>query len=617
MYLYGTKTFTMRSTPAYLLAAILSWACLNIQAQTDSMSVQLEDIIVSENRMELPFSQISRSIQLLTSREIGRLPAISVAELLGYVPGIDVRQRGPHGVQADISIRGGSFDQSLVLVNGIKLNDPQTGHHIMNLPLDVNQIERIEVLKGAGARIYGQNAFSGAINIVTKQSDRPLLEVALTGGSHQLGGIHIGASLPGSGMHHQVSFSRDFSQGYRHNTDYDITHAFYQGVVPGQQGQFQIMGGFSERRFGANGFYASPAFTEQYEEVQTSLLAVEYKTTRGRWVFKPRAYWRRNQDEYIFIRRNPAAYRNLHIGNTYGVEGHAQNANRWGISGIGVEASQVGLASNNLGTRSRTVLATFAEHRFLFLQDRLDLTPGISYTYFSDFGSRFFPGLDAGLSLHPRWKLFGNVGQTYRVPTFTDLYYEDPANAGNPELQPESSISWEGGIKYRSRQWYSQVAWFHRQGRDLIDWIREADTLRWQPRNFQQLDMRGLDASMDWHRERSLVRHVRVGYTLVEADLQQSETVLSRYVLNHLRHQVMAGVDLVYGPLTLNVQGRYQERLYLEDYWLLDARLLFRQGRQHYFLEATNLTDSRYTGPNLVPMPGRWIRGGVRFRLVG
>lgn len=601
------------------LAALLSLAG-TLAAQTpseDSLRVDLEDVVIVENRLELPFPALSRSIHLLRSADLKHIPAISAAEMLQYVPGVDIRQRGVHGVQADVSIRGGTFDQSLVLLNGIRLNDPQTGHHQLNLPLDHRQIERIEVLKGPAARIYGQNAFTGAINIVTRQPDRATLDVAIRAGQHQLGGIMAAASLPGRTMNHQMSIGRDFSQGYRHNTDYSITNAFYQGQGELGGGTFRVLAGFSERRFGANGFYASPAFTEQYEEVQTSLVALDYSVHRGRWTLKPRVYWRRNQDEYIFNRRNPAAYRNLHIGNSLGLEFHAQHRNRWGLSGVGGELSRFTLASNNLGARERNILTAFLEHRFSWLGDRLDITPGLSFSAFSDYEARLFPGVDAGLALSRRWKVYANAGQTFRVPTFTDLYYQDPANAGNPELRPESAFAWEAGFKYIHQGLHIQAAWFDRDGRDLIDWTRSATDQPWRPDNVQNLTMRGVDASLDYHLQRGPLRMIRLGYTLIEADVRQTEGVLSRYVLNHLRHQAMAGLELGAGPFALNLQGRYQERIQLEDYLLVDARLAYTRGAGQYFLEATNLTSANYTGPNLVPMPGRWIRGGIRMRLVG
>lgn len=585
------------------------------QNAPDTLRHTFDEIVISDNRMDLPFSRVSRTMQVLQGDELRRMPIVHISEALNLIPGIDVRQRGPHGVQGDLSIRGGTFEQSLVLLNGVRLSDPQTGHHMLNIPVDISQIERIEVLKGPAARIYGQNAFAGAINIVTRRSATPFLELEAQAGSHQLGGLRLSAGLPTGTVNHRISYTRDFSQGYRHNTDYDISHLFYQTDAELAGGNLLIMAGHTERSFGANGFYASPAFTEQFESVQTSLFAVEYRRTAGAWMLKQRLFWRRNQDEYIFNRSNPSLYRNLHLGHVAGGELHAAHHNRLGITGLGAEVSGVWLASNNLGVHARRVMTAFAEHRFQWQNLGLDITPGLSVQYFSDFGARVFPGVDAGWHLSRAWKLYANTGITYRVPTFTDLYYEDAANAGNPDLLPESAFSWELGMSYIRGSWHSQVAWFERRGRDLIDWIRETEADRWQPRNFQQLDMRGLDVSVDYMPLRtSFVRSLRLGYTLVEADLLSPEFVQSRYALNHLRHQATAGMQFQWADVGFYVQARYSERIHLEDYLLVDARMSWQHGPLLVFADGTNLLQETWTGPNLVPMPGRWLRAGIRYR---
>lgn len=595
-----------------LLLTLMAPAALLAQIG-DSSALDLEQVVVSENRLELPFSDQSRHVTVLQREEILALPAVSLAEVLQFVSGVDIRQRGVHGVQADLSLRGSTFDQVLVLVNGVRLSDPQTGHHLLNLPLDPEQVERIEIMQGAGARIWGQNAFAGAINIVTRRPDGPALTAALRGGDHGLGGLSLSADLPAGGVKHRLSLARDFARGYRPNTDYDIASAWYQGEIDLRGGSIRLMAGHTDRRFGANGFYANPAFAKQFEAVQTTLVAVDGRTEAGAWTLRPRAWWRRNQDEYLFDRYNPALYRNVHIGSSAGAELHARRATRLGSLGAGIEVGHVALRSNNLGAHQRVTAAAFLEHRFSLLDGRLDLTPGLSVSHFSDFGTRVFPGMDAGLRLGRGWKAFGSAGQTYRVPTFTDLHYSDPSNAGNPDLQPESAFSWEAGASYLRGNLRLQASWFERLGRDLIDWTRDADTLRWQPQNFRDLDMRGLDLSAEMLLRSGPLQAVRIGYTRIDATFPTEGQTSSRYALNHLTHQATAGLRLGHGALSLQVQGRYQERLGGEGDLLMDARLSARRGPFTAWVEATNLTDEAWTGANLVPMPGRWVRAGLRY----
>ncbi len=596
-------------------------AGLTAFSQTDSLTAyDLPDVILRENRLEIPFSEVSRTVNVLTSDQVRNLPVRSVNELLTYVAGVDVRQRGVHGVQADVSIRGGTFDQTLVMINGVKLNDPQTGHHLMNLPIDVNNIQRIEVLKGPGARVFGMNAFAGAINIVTKNPDSGYVKAGLQAGDNNLGGARVAVSLPKGAFRQYFSVAKDFSEGYRYNTDYDITNFFYQSTFGEGPHELNVLAGHTEREFGANGFYASPAATDQYEAVQTSLVSLQYRYRQDRWQIKPRLSWRRNQDEYVFVRRNPSLYRNLHISNVLSLEVNASHNNRWGATGLGAEATRLDLRSTNLGDRERDVLSFFVEHRFQFWDGLLDLTPGFSFNHFSDFGTRWFPGVDLGVRLNDQLKLYGNMGYTYRIPTFTDLYYEDPVNRGNPDLRPEEAISYEAGAKWTQAGLNLQISYFQRDGYDLIDWTRAADTLQWMPVNLNELIARGVDFSAEvffpaWTgRPAAGIQRLRIAYTYLDARIEENEATLSRYVLENLDHQVVAGLDYRLGRYFVhNLTFRYVSRVSLDDYFLFDTKLMYRRANYEVFLSASNLLNTSYTETNLVPMPGRWVSGGVNF----
>lgn len=603
----------------YLWLFVFLMGRMAADAQVDT-SYNLPDVVIKENRLEMPFSEVSRTVNVLTAKQIEVLPVQSVNELLLYVAGVDVRQRGANGMQADVSIRGGTFDQTLVLINGIKMNDPQTGHHMMNLPVDLENVERIEVLKGAGARIYGQNAFAGAINIVTKTPEEQFFKIAAQAGQNMLGGVQFAAAFPAGDFSQYVSFSKDFSEGYRYNTDYDITNLFYQNSYEEGAHKLSFMAGYTDRRFGANGFYASPDAKDQYEEVQTSIAALNYEYAIGNWRLNPRVFWRRNQDEYVFVRRNPSLYRNMHIGNTVGLEVHASNHNAWGTTGVGLEAASVNLRSNILGQRERIRASLFLEHRFQLMDGVLDVTPGLSVNHFSDFDTKVFPGIDLGMRVNEQLKLFANAGYTYRVPTFTDLYYEDPANLGNPNLQPEQAFSYEAGAKLNARGASVQASYFFRRGFDLIDWTRQADTLKWQPSNLSELDAQGFELNGElffpvFFDANTVLQRVRLGYTYIDAELLENEGVTSRYVLENLDHQFVAGLAYRIGKrLSHTVMFRYTSRVSMEDYYVVDTKLQYRNGQLQVFAEASNLLDATYRETNLVTMPGRWVRAGVSYR---
>lgn len=611
----------LRLLPLLFLLSLITVSPIFSQ-QTDT--ILLEDVVVAENRIQLPWAQQTRPVELITQKEIQNTPARSVAELLSFTAGIDIRQRGVHGIQADISIRGSSFDQVLVLVNGIKLNDPQTGHHNLNLPVDLEQVERIEVLKGPGARIFGQNAFAGAINIITKKPSQNTLRAGLQGGDFGLWGAMLSGALAGTRSSHYLSLTHQQSDGYKYNTDYRLTQAFYQSHVSMGLHQLEWMAGMTLRDFGANGFYASPAFKDQYEAIQTSLGAITWTYTPSpSLVLKTRAFWRRNRDEYLFVRNKPEVYRNVHVGHQAGMELHSSWHNHLGITGFGLEAGITDLESNNLGSRSRNTFSAFAEHRFSAADDRFSITPGINVNYYSDYDWVILPGVDAGYSWKQGHRVFANWGKTYRIPTFTDLYYSDPANLGNPNLQPELANAWELGYKWFAQSGIAfQTSLFLRQGQNIIDWTKNDPSEKWKPSNILVLNTRGVEGSLRLQPQllfRSSgipILYVQSNYTFLVND-PANDAPLSRYALENLRHQWINGIGIrVFGKLELHLTHRWIDRINLEDYQLTDVRMSWENKVWRAWVDLNNAFNTTYTETNLVIMPGRWLRGGVQYTLL-
>ena len=596
---------------------------LAVSQDVDTTTVQLDEIIIAENRIQLPYSEQSRSIALVDRKTIQQTPVISVADMLHYVGGVDVRTRGANGVQADIGIRGGTFDQTLVLVNGIKISDPQTGHHSLNLPVDLGNIERIEVLKGPGARTFGQNAFSGAVNIITAKPKSSYLKVDVQGGDFALWGVKASGALVSGDNSHYMAINYDQSDGYKHNTDYNIFNAFYNGSISLGDGTLELLGGFTDRSFGANGFYASPEFTEQYESIQTGLAAISYKTLVGKSSLEARAYYRQNDDEYIFVRADPSIYQNNHTNRTLGVEVNTVIPHKNSTTGLGIDINGVTLESNNLGNRERFVTSMFIEHRMEFFNRKLNITPGIQINYYSDFGLNALPGIDLGYGVADNLTLFSSIGYTYRVPTFTDLYYSDPVNLGNPELLPEFAFNYELGIKTRGTSTVTaQASLFYRDGRDMIDWVRAADTLKWQPVNIASIIMAGLDGNVSFNlgdlfaRENSLLQQFYINYTYINSTAETPTSGQSRYALENLRHQLRFGLNLAYGEkIRHSISAGYYDRVNLDDYTVVDTRLAYQSKKLAVFIDVTNIFNVEYQETNLVVMPGRWFKVGVSVEL--
>lgn len=601
---------------------------MRIYGQSDT-TIVLDNMIISGNRISTPFAEASRNIHIITKEQIRNIPAQSIPEILSYTPGVDIRQRGPVGVQSDIGIRGGTFEQTLILLNGIKLTDPQTGHHIMNLPVPFDNIQQIEVLKGPGARIYGQNAFTGAVNFITKTPDVRKMGIRTYGGSFGSFGGNLSLSLPSDNAGTYMSFSIDGSNGYRHNTDYKIVQGFLQHDYRLKTGEINFILGLSDRKFGANGFYASPNFTEQYEEVRTSITSIGYKADIGKFSISPRFYWRYNQDNYLFVRENPAAYRNLHETNTYGVEINSSYTGKLGQTGFGLEYRKEEIngdwvrggawTKSNLDGFYRDNVGVFIDHR-LKLGNRLDLTPGVYVNWYSDFGWNAFPGIDLGYNVSDKIRMYANVGKSYRIPTFYDQYYSSPVEEGNPDLKPEEALTYEAGIRYMNHFLSLEANYFVRDASELIDWVYNPADSIWRSQNFQRVVTDGVELSAGFNfnaltNPDFFLDYIGFSYNYLNQNISQVENVQSRYALEHIRHQLIASVDFtIYRKLKNSLRMRYIDRFEQQPYYLVDNRLFFQEKTYMIFLEATNLTNQAYTEV-MTPKPGRCIRAGISLQL--
>ena len=613
----------------FLIVILANFVLSKGYCQEDTTrTIELENLVIKGNRISTPFNESSRNINIITKKNISRLPIHSIPEALMYVPGVDIRQRGPMGVQSDIGIRGGTFEQTLILINGIKLTDPQTGHHSLNVPVNLGNISQIEILKGPGARIYGQNAFSGAVNFITSIPEKRYAGIHLLGGQNGLFGGRLDVALPGK-FGNFISISRDVSDGYRHNTDFKINNAFYQSSINLYDGKFEILGGISDRKFGANGFYASPDFTEQYEEVTTSVLSIGYRRKINNLLITPRIYWRGNRDNYFFVRSQPEIYENLHITHVGAVELNSSWLNALGQTGLGVEFRHESIngdwvrngeqTKSNLNGFSRKSVGVFMEHQFKI--SKFDITPGVYINYYSDFDLNFFPGIDVGYSISKDFRLYGNIGKSYRIPTFYDMYYQSPVEQGNPGLRPEDALSYELGLRYINRYINLEINWFYQDASELIDWVAipvTDTTFIWSASNFSNINRVGIEIAGQLNMENILrnnfLRSMMISYNFIDSDLQEKE-ITSRYVLENLRHQVNFGVDhMIAWQIYHHFKVRFNQREDETSYWVLDSKLYWDSQMGHtVFLEVTNLADTHYK-EIMTPMPGRWFRAGIAYQ---
>ena len=583
-----------------------------------SQSVNLDEVVVSESKIDIPFSKKYRSVEVIDSKSIIESGVNNVVDLLQQVSGVDLRRRGVAGTQADLYIRGGGFDQTLLLIDGMKMDDIQTGHHTLNLLLPIQLIERIEIIKGPASRIFGQNAFNGAINIVTKtlpKSDKKLFEVMVSnptfGSFKQFGFLINSRLLLKEKFNAQLTFSRSKSDGYRYNTDYSNDFFFFKSEIKTKKNPINITSGFTEKKFGANGFYASPSAIDQYEETQASFFGISTVFGSEKLLIRPKLYWRRGQDEYIYIRNNPSVYRNLHITNKIYLDFSFSKLFDSSRLNFGIDLSSSSISSNNLGKHNRFTSSLYADYTFKTKDNKLSFSPGFSVSNFSDMSTHLFPGVDIGFDLSKKINLYANYGKTYRIPTYTDLYYSDRNTIGNPNLNPEHAITNEIGIKYSNENIDISSSYFLRKSSNIIDYVKQSEQDKWEATNIRNLDTNGFDFNFLF--KISPNNNLRLGYTYLFDKSYVSEVNYSRYAINSLRHQLNTRLALKYSnKITHTLINRFGERSNNVSHIVYDSNLKYQlSNNSYFFINVNNIFNEEYYETNLVPMPGRNFLIGV------
>ena len=573
----------------------------------------LDSITIKSSRIDLPFKENSRTISIITSETINESPATNLVELLQQEAGIDVRRQGIYGMQSDLYVRGGGFDQTLLLIDGIKVEDPQTGHHTLNIALPLEVIKRIEIIKGPAARVFGQNAFTGAINIVTKSNDSIKNNAGFQLGSYnqQHAAATLGTRVGTTGLMGHASVNS--SEGYRYNTDFNNQNFFVKSSFNTAANPIEVLATFSERKFGGNQFYAIDA-KEQYEETQSSLVGVSTTLQKGNLKLSPQLYWKRNQDMYLYIRNNPSVYRNLHISNKIGGQINAAYSSNIGVTGFGIDLAKVEMESNRLGHRNRWMGTLFVEHRFSFLDNALDVTPGVSVGYFSDFETNAFPGIDIGYTINEHFRVYTNAGYTYRTPTYNDLYYVGSRDEGNENLVPEEAISQELGLKYFGDKISATVAFFNRDSDNLIDYTKDNEADKWKSNNLTSLNTRGVEVQLSApFKLGQYNQSFNLGYTHLNEDLKAVRANFSKYIINSLNHHLTARLKSQFTKnLTHSFVYKFAERATGERYSVVDAQLKLLIPGLELTVTANNIFNTDYVETGIVPMPKGNVLFGIR-----
>ncbi|MCR5678850.1 MAG: TonB-dependent receptor [Prevotella sp.] len=614
-----------------------------------SREQRLDGIDVTGSQAPQALGQAARMVTVLSHDDIQGAPVQSVNDLLKLTVGIDVRQRGPSGIQTDIGVRGGTQEQTAILLNGINIGDPQTAHNVLDLPIDVSDIERIEVLEGPAARVVGAPSLTGAINIVThsgrggmpqaddKEVTATKATVNLEGGSYGYAKAGFSLNSQPSLLFSHLSASYRRSDGYSHsrngrlNTGFSGSKAFYHGSYDNDCMNISWHVGLADKGWGSGTFYATPRWQadEQYEHTTKLFTAIQAETKHGWLKLRPTIYWNRYSDRYEGYHDQPQTmpynYNRCDIIGA-GLDGDISWAA--GHTAIGAELRREDLLSANLGEPleephhiwgtardytlgiCRTNLTAHLEHSILLT--RFTLAAGIvatcsSLSPLTSHLSRptFYPGIDASLRLSSNMKVYASLNTSLRRPSFTEMYYKLQGYSANPQLKAEEMMAIEAGMKWLAPAVQLTACLWHHHGKNMIDWImdtRQGAGAEWQSVNHTRLNSFGAEANATWQLSQmipgqTLFRSVSIGYCYITQDKVEEEGIVSQYALEYLRHKLVAHIDLQPMPqLTARIGLRWHDRVgsYTDfsgeansyrPYALMDCRVTW-SGARHYSIFA-------------------------------
>ncbi|MBM72090.1 MAG: hypothetical protein CL847_04830 [Crocinitomicaceae bacterium] len=638
---------------------------------SSSVTVDIEEVVISSGPKKLDQEESPRSISVIKAEEIIQSSAVSIGEVLETTQGIDYRQRGTIGIQADLSLRGGSFEQTALLLNGVRMSAPQTGHHLMDITYDPEDIHRIEVVRGGSSPFIGMGAFSGAVNIITgpSQSDGffGTIEAGGYGFYRTKGRIDFGKT----NIRHRISLSSSKTDGHIENTDATMMIGSYSSSLNTNNGLVKFEVSFADKKFGAQNFY-TPVYPTQYEETETFRGQLSWEKSKENLDLFVAVHSRIHNDMFELFREGEGYYEsttdsltqnvylvmgndtaaswytapNNHKSHTHGLTANALYTSKYGYTALRLDARNEAIYSNLLGTQewaeaglfSGDSILTNGDSRFnteFALSHRVEkggfsasLTTGLFNS--SRFGAFFIPGFNTTLKLGKEKLssyLFASANRSVRQPSFTDLYYSIGGAQGSQDLKSELSNNYEAGFRI-IYQWNSggkitlEESIFRRDGSNLIDWVTfdDDEEQTYQATNLREVSFQGFESSITLSDNKirgSIGNSLQLSYCTINAS-ELSSGFQSNYVLDYLKRKLdIKGLLLLPSFFNLSVRYSIQERINNPTTSILSSTLSrsFQDGKLNAHVRIDNALNAQIVDIGNVQLPGRWLRAGITLML--
>ncbi|MCK5846268.1 MAG: TonB-dependent receptor [Bacteroidales bacterium] len=600
--------------------------------------------------------ELARQIQVIEAASLELNSVRSLQDVLNSISQVDIRTRGNNDIQADLSIRGSTFDQVQVLLNGFDMSDPQTGHHSLNLPITFKQILRGEVLSGPGSRALGPNAYAGAVNFITPLPAKNELVLDFTVGDFGLIDIAASVGIRKNKFSHYFSSNYLSSKGYIENTDFKKMSFFYFGDYLFKKSNLSWQFAYSDKAFGANSFY-TPKYPHQYEQLRTLFGGVKYKT-KGKISTLSHIHYRGNADRFELIRDGyeaPLWYtnHNYHFNTIMQFSTKAWIWWKLGKTTVAANIRSEKIYSNVLGsdnidtlnapldsegyyTKYASRLYSTASVEHVYIYKKLKISAGFMYYIFPNGNNDngIYPGVDASYTINNNIKIFAGINTGMRLPTFTDLYYKGPNNIGNPNLKAESQISYQLGSNFKYERASFKVQAFYNDAQNSIDWARMTDTVKWQPINITNVQAYGIDLSLTINTKSfgvKIIDHLSFSYSYLDKKTS-SEEYQSHYVMNYLKNKFVVNLNhKLYKNFSIGYIYKYNDRIgqyqeydniskkYIltdyEKFSLIDIRISWKNKNWFIYTDLSNAFNTKYQDYGNIVQAGRWFSIGAKYKI--
>ena len=577
-------------------------------------------MVVLGTATPVPLAESQRSVEILPVKGQS-LAAESPQDLLRQDSSVFLEERGAGGGQADLVLRGGSFEQTLVLLNGFRINAAQTSHHNLDLPVPLEAMESIQVLEGAGSTLHGVDALSGVVDFLTAAPDHDSIFLRGGEGSFESNEETMLAGATHGRWSGRVTGERNFSEGFMTDRDYRNEDASAESWLAPRLGLLDLIFAVSDRSFGANQFYGDYPSWERTKGWFGGVRQDLGTKTEAAFAY------RRHTDEFVLFRDDPAIYENNHIdGSWQGSLRRTENLPAGTLLLMGLEADGDSIHSNNLGLHARNRGAGYVDLDLRPAKKRWSLSVGAREEIFSGGAQAVFsPELAGSFRVAKSLKLRATGGYGFRIPTYTDLYYSDPSTLGNANLKPESAWTGDGGADWTpSAKVTLSATGFYSQQHDTIDYVKSAvpnpylppscPENIWCADNLNGLHFAGIETSFTWIPKKS--QTVRIEWTALHGGQTALHGLESEYVFNYPVENIHASWTWAMGHeivLTNAVQlaQRYQQTVY--PVW--DATITRDAWKVRPYLRLLNASNTGYQEITGVNMPPRTIMGGIAVQL--